>query len=466
MKSLSPFITLLCVAARISAQTPIDASGIGGGSWTWVYGSNPEPSSLSLHWTATPSSDTIYSLDSDGLFKAATSMANPAEWLEATIPGPGVLHFKAAAYEGAKDVYVGVNGSQVLSIPAGTAWNSYAIALPELTNTVRWVVTPTATTQISVAYLDQVWFENTTQVPVSISQMNGGNVTVSPNSETFESGSIITVTALPNDGMEFSGWTGTFSSLSNPVRITIDQPIQLIPLFLKKLDGSIVGCADLNIMTGPENGWVSSDVRASEGTNCLTNQGSSLVEGARMWCILDGPLTFTFDYYVSGSTMTVYMDEVLSMSDYPFIVGPEDPPPTWKTKVLSIPVGMHELEFRAWRFPGATSAESSFVDNVRISRPSIYSGLIERTSDGYAHVDWAGWFYDEYYPWVYDYTNGWIWVYATDTDFTWWDVETQSWYWSDPDVYPYAYQYGDDWVWIGMNAGKRSIYHYSSGSWN
>jgi uncharacterized repeat protein (TIGR02543 family) len=53
------------------------------------------------------------------------------------------------------------------------------------------------------------------------SPSGSGSVTVSPNQSTYYSGTQVTLTAVPNTGYTFSGWSGGATGTTNPLNITI-----------------------------------------------------------------------------------------------------------------------------------------------------------------------------------------------------------------------------------------------------
>ena len=68
---------------------------------------------------------------------------------------------------------------------------------------------------------------NTFTLTLSISA--GG--TVSPNSGTYNSGEQVTVTATPNSGYVFTGWTGSNSGFESSINVTINDNISLTANF-------------------------------------------------------------------------------------------------------------------------------------------------------------------------------------------------------------------------------------------
>ncbi|GBU20458.1 hypothetical protein R80B4_00336 [Fibrobacteres bacterium R8-0-B4] len=62
---------------------------------------------------------------------------------------------------------------------------------------------------------------------VNISPAEGGTVSRDINAESYDAGTRVTVTAAPNDGYEFLGWSGLISSNERTVTVTMDRDKQL-----------------------------------------------------------------------------------------------------------------------------------------------------------------------------------------------------------------------------------------------
>ncbi|HYX05150.1 MAG TPA: T9SS type A sorting domain-containing protein, partial [Bacteroidales bacterium] len=58
-----------------------------------------------------------------------------------------------------------------------------------------------------------------------------GSIAIDPSSDTFEKGTLVTVTAIPDDGYEFSEWNGDLSGSVNPETITIDENKDITAVF-------------------------------------------------------------------------------------------------------------------------------------------------------------------------------------------------------------------------------------------
>ena len=463
MKLSTLLLASLCSVTPLSAQDSIDATCVDGGAYTWTTGSTPPGGSLSTgHWQFMPGSNEN-ALDANG-FLMAWANGPGGQWLEATVPGPGTLRFKVSTKSSASSIGVTLNDNGALSIPADTGWTSYELNLPYGNNAVRWNIAGLPSLQNVCARLDQVTFQATTALSLVLTQTTGGTVTSVPSGTSFAPGTAITVTATPSSGYVFDKWSGSNNSQENPLHIVMTGTTQLIPVFQARVDGTPAEAGSLTFFSPATSGWVSTSSRSSKGATSLTNTENS-TGGSLLWCRVQGPMTFSFDYFVSDNAFAVNLDDNRLFNADPDITLPGDPAPGWHRKDVSIPAGSHTLQFMAYRYSYTASASSSFIDNVSTVRPSLYTGMTTQSDSGYSHIAGIGWVYDANYPWVYSYTNGWMWVADSGSGYVWWDADTSSWYWSSSGFYPFAYRFGEDWVWLGGSAGHRSIYHYQGKRW-
>ena len=67
------------------------------------------------------------------------------------------------------------------------------------------------------------------QLDVSINPTNSGEV--SPMSGVYDQGSSINLSATPNDGYEFSSWSGGISSNDNPLSFQLNSDIKVVANF-------------------------------------------------------------------------------------------------------------------------------------------------------------------------------------------------------------------------------------------
>ncbi|MCP2045440.1 InlB B-repeat-containing protein, partial [Pontibacter sp. HSC-36F09] len=62
-----------------------------------------------------------------------------------------------------------------------------------------------------------------TQYALSVSTMGGGTVAKSPDQDSYAAGSTVTLTATPQAGFQFAGWSGDASGSANPLSVTMDR---------------------------------------------------------------------------------------------------------------------------------------------------------------------------------------------------------------------------------------------------
>jgi uncharacterized repeat protein (TIGR02543 family) len=61
------------------------------------------------------------------------------------------------------------------------------------------------------------------QYTLTIAAGTGGTTNPSPGTYTHDSGTQVSITAIPNSGYQFSGWSGDASGTTNPITITVDN---------------------------------------------------------------------------------------------------------------------------------------------------------------------------------------------------------------------------------------------------
>ncbi|MDR3284552.1 MAG: InlB B-repeat-containing protein, partial [Treponema sp.] len=77
-------------------------------------------------------------------------------------------------------------------------------------------------------------FEKLAEAPaytVKVDTALGGTISVDPQKNTYAPNEQVKLTAAPNAGYMFKGWTGTISSAANPLLLTITANVWIIPQF-------------------------------------------------------------------------------------------------------------------------------------------------------------------------------------------------------------------------------------------
>jgi uncharacterized repeat protein (TIGR02543 family) len=99
---------------------------------------------------------------------------------------------------------------------------------------------------------------------LTITSSEGGSTDLE-GSNSYTSGSSVTVTATPDTGYAFAGWTGSVSSSDNPLTITIDSTTNLVANFeaLLTVDENAVIAVGWNTIDNAD-GYTSSDVNPAD----------------------------------------------------------------------------------------------------------------------------------------------------------------------------------------------------------
>jgi hypothetical protein len=70
------------------------------------------------------------------------------------------------------------------------------------------------------------------QVTLSVTTSGSGSVSLSPPGGTYDAGTVVTLTATPDPGFAFSGWSGDLSGSQNPATLTLDADKSVTATFV------------------------------------------------------------------------------------------------------------------------------------------------------------------------------------------------------------------------------------------
>jgi len=85
---------------------------------------------------------------------------------------------------------------------------------------------------------------NASQAALMVSPDGCGHVTASPRANFYTLGANVTLTATPDAGQTFVGWTGDASGTSSPLAITMDQSKVIVGAFTRR--PTLIATASLN----------------------------------------------------------------------------------------------------------------------------------------------------------------------------------------------------------------------------
>ncbi len=81
----------------------------------------------------------------------------------------------------------------------------------------------------------------TTQYTLTTNTVGGGSITKSPDGGTYDEGTQVTLTAVPDSGKRFSGWSGDLTGSTNPAVITMDADKSVTATFTTDSQQATVG---------------------------------------------------------------------------------------------------------------------------------------------------------------------------------------------------------------------------------
>ena len=91
----------------------------------------------------------------------------------------------------------------------------------------------------------------------------GGRIVTKPSTKSFEPNSSVTVTAEPEDGFIFDGWSGDVNGTANPLQLTMDKTVHLTATFSEGNPGAILTAADASF----EGTWMTNAAKWGARTN-------------------------------------------------------------------------------------------------------------------------------------------------------------------------------------------------------
>jgi uncharacterized repeat protein (TIGR02543 family) len=86
-------------------------------------------------------------------------------------------------------------------------------------------------------FITKLVFSDITTYTLTIAAGSGGITNPSPGSHTYDEGTEVTITATPNSGYIFVGWSGDVTSTTNPITITMDSDKSITANFTQESDG-------------------------------------------------------------------------------------------------------------------------------------------------------------------------------------------------------------------------------------
>jgi uncharacterized repeat protein (TIGR02543 family) len=162
----------------------------------------------------------------DGFYYSTTAQASFAVTMASA--GSATVTLRYSAGNGTStNTGLYVNGTKIKNITCNTTsnWDTWATQVETVTlnagnNTIAYKAETSVNTCINLDYISVQ--EVTTTYALTVTATNG-TVTKSPNATTYTSGTVVSLTAVPATGYQFTGWSGDLTGTANPASITMNS---------------------------------------------------------------------------------------------------------------------------------------------------------------------------------------------------------------------------------------------------
>lgn len=326
-------------------------------------------------------------------------------WWVFTAPAEGILHLSTtnSTFDTVMAVYTGSRVDSLTPLSSNDDAYSYApggfseISQPVRAGEVYHVAVDGYDNAGGAAFLEYSYSTGAIY-KVNISSSSGGSV--APASMEVAGGSVITLTAIPDEGSGFSIWSGDIVSMQNPLTLTVTKDITVRAEFLAtelladdfetgdltKLPWTTQGDAAWFVHAGntnPAGGSYSAKAGqiAANQTSSLKLIGAFRTGDASFDLKASSePVWDRLSFYIDGQLMQQWSGEV-----------------PWRSFAYPLVAGTHTLE---WRYTkdnaGSAGEDTAYIDNIHLPiAPEINAStpptlrLLEQT-DGRFYIELSG----------------------------------------------------------------------------
>jgi polygalacturonase len=152
---------------------------------------------------------------------------------------------------------------------SGYTFTGWSGALSGTTN-------PTTVTMTANKSVTATFTQNVTNYTLTTNVVGSGTITLNPTGGTYASGTVVTVTATPNSGYTFSGWSGALSGSTSPATVTMDANKSVTATFTSSSDTTPYATGDPRTVTQPTYPSVCTILSAGGTSSSGPDQTSAL----------------------------------------------------------------------------------------------------------------------------------------------------------------------------------------------
>ncbi len=188
-----------------------------------------------------------------------------------------------------------------------------------------------------------------------------GSVAKNPDLPKYDRGTVVTLTATPNAGLVFNGWSGGATGNANPLAITLMENRNIVASFGIELPVAL-DIAGLTWTLGGDAPWAGQTVTTKDGVDAA--QSGAITHSQQSWMetTVSGPGALSFFWKVSSSSgdyLEFHIDGTLQTGR---ISGTVD----WVQKTYNITgAGNHTVRWRYVKDASTSSgSDAGWVDQV------------------------------------------------------------------------------------------------------
>ena len=215
-------------------------------------------------------------------------------------------------------------------------------------------------------------------------QASQGTIIRSPDQADYQKGSAVSLTAVPDSGFIFSGWSGDADDFDNPRDILMDKDKTMTANFKTAFDGSAVEAGQLDWAASTANnglgGTVAWSVQSTDfvaGGSALQTPAMTRFENIYIEAYVAGPAVVKFGWKVGGTRpgrMVCSVDGI-NQTSVSFGFG-------WTEDIVTIPAGRHRVRWQTETLTTLDSMGSAYLDNVQVISGDFVSLSLNQDKNG------------------------------------------------------------------------------------
>ncbi len=149
-------------------------------------------------------------------------------------------------------------------------------------------------TDVTANITDQDYTASIIQYTLTIDTTAGGTTDPAPGSYTYDYGTEVSVTAVPNSGYQFSGWSGDATGTTNPITVTMDGDKSITANF-STIQYTLTIAAGAGGTTNPAPGNYTYDTGTQVAVTAVPNDGYQFSHWSGDASGTTNPITITMD---------------------------------------------------------------------------------------------------------------------------------------------------------------------------